>query len=128
MKGLKLSAEESRTLRAMGIYHPHARTRRRAQGVQMLGQGMTLRQVADEFEVHINSVEHWRQCWIRLGLVGLYEGWHSGRPPTLSRQQQRELGGCEGGVGAKAGSGLAITHLLDCKTCPPRSDYPACTF
>lgn len=39
MKGLKLSAEESRTLREMGIYHPHARTRRRAQGVRMLGQG-----------------------------------------------------------------------------------------
>lgn len=91
MKGLKLSAEESRTLREMGIYHPHARTRRRAQGVRMLGQGMTLQQVADEFEVHLNSVEHWRQCWLRLGLVGLYEGRHSGRPPRLSSQQQREL-------------------------------------
>jgi len=91
MKRLALSAEENRTLLDMGIYHPHARTRRRALGVRMLGQGMTLRQVADEFDVHINSVEHWRQCWIRLGLVGLYEGRHSGRPPTLSRERQREL-------------------------------------
>jgi transposase len=91
MKRLELSEEEHRTLLDMGIYHPHARTRRRAQGVRMLGQGMTLQQVADEFEVHLNSVEHWRQCWLRLGLVGLYEGRHSGRPPTLSRQRQREL-------------------------------------
>jgi transposase len=100
MKGLKLSAQESRTLREMGIYHPHARTRRRAQGVRMLGQGMTLQQVATEFEVHINSVEHWRQCWVRLGLVGLYEGWHSGRPPKLSHRQQwalRTLADDEGG-------------------------------
>lgn len=92
MKGLKLSAEEMRTLRDMGIYHPHARTRRRAQGVRRLGQGMTLQQVANEFDVHLNSVEHWRQCWVKLGLVGLYEGWHSGRPPALSGEQQRELG------------------------------------
>jgi len=91
MKGLQLSAEEYRTLREMGIYHPHARTRRRAQGVRMLGQGMTLQQVADAFEVHLNSVEHWRQCWLKLGVVGLFEGRHSGRPPTLSHQQQREL-------------------------------------
>lgn len=91
MKRLELSEQEHRTLLDMGIYHPHARTRRRAQGVRMLGQGMTLQQVADEFEVHLNSVEHWRQCWLRLGLVGLYEGRHSGRPPTLSRQLQREL-------------------------------------
>jgi transposase len=91
MKRFELSKEEHRTLLDMSIYHPHARTRRRAQGVRMLGQGMTMQQVADEFEVHLNSVEHWRQCWLRLGLVGLYEGRHSGRPPTFSREQQREL-------------------------------------
>lgn len=90
MKGLNLSNEEKQTLREMGIHQPHARTRRRAQGVGMLGQGMTLQEAADEFEVHINSVEHWRQCWVRLGLAGLYEGRHSGRPPTLSPDDQRE--------------------------------------
>jgi len=62
MKGLNLNKEESRTLRAMGIRHPYARTRRRAQEVRRLGQGMRLQEVADEFEVHINSVEHGRQC------------------------------------------------------------------
>lgn len=91
MKGLTVSKEESRTLREMGIFHPHARTRRRAQGVRMLGQGMTLQQVADEFEVHINSVEHWKRCWIELGLVGLYEGCHSGRPPALSHKDETAL-------------------------------------
>jgi len=50
----------------------------------MLGQGMTLRQMANEFEVRLNSVEHWRQCWVRVGPMGLYEGYHSGRPPSVS--------------------------------------------
>ncbi|OYO29769.1 IS630 family transposase [Janthinobacterium sp. PC23-8] len=104
MKRLELSEEENRTLLEMGIYHPHARTRRRAQGVRLLGQGMTLQQVADEFDVHLNSVEHWRQCWVRLGLVGLYEGRHSGRPPSLSRQRQHELGQLAREEGGSSGS------------------------
>jgi transposase len=104
MKRLKLSEEENRTLLDMGIYHPHARTRRRAQGVRMLGQGMTLQQVAAQFKVHLNSVEHWRQCWLRLGLVGLYEGRHSGRPPTLSRQRQRDLAELAREEGGSSGS------------------------
>lgn len=110
MKGLKLSTEEMRTLREMGIYHPHARTRRRAQGVRRLGQGMTLQQVANEFGVHLNSVEHWRQCWVKLGLVGLYEGWHSGRPPTLSGEQRRELGKLAGDEGGSSRSLLRRWH------------------
>ena len=44
---LNLSIEERWTLREMGIYHPHARTRMRAQGMFRLAQGLTLQQVAD---------------------------------------------------------------------------------
>jgi len=44
--------------REMGIYHPHARTRMRAQGMFRLAQGLTLQQVPDEFEVHLNIVEN----------------------------------------------------------------------
>ena len=66
-----------------------------------LGQGLTLQQVADEFEVHINSVEHWKQCWIEFGLAGLYEGHHRGRPPSLSPKEEttlRKLAKKEGGT------------------------------
>jgi len=91
MKDCKLRGEEFRTLREMGIYHPHARVRMRAQGVLRLSQGCALREVADEFEVHLNSVEHWWQRWKRIGLMGLYEGWHSGRPPKLSKQDRQAL-------------------------------------
>ena len=54
--------------------------------------------------MHLNSVEQWRQRWSKLGLVGLYEGRHTGRPRKWTPQQQHafgELAAAEGGtVGA----------------------------
>lgn len=86
IKLLMVSEEEQRTLREMGIFHPYPRSRMRAQGVLRLSQGLTLQQVADEFRVHLNSVEQWRQRWSSVGLVGLYEGRHTGRPRKWTPQ------------------------------------------
>lgn len=100
MKLLELSNDERRTLRKMGIFHAHPRTRMRAQGILRLSQGVTLQQTADEFTVHLNSVEQWRQRWNKLGLMGLYEGRHTGRPKkwtTAQRQSLGELAETEGG-------------------------------
>ena len=92
IKLLMVSEEEQQTLREMGIFHPHPRSRMRAQGVLRLSQGLTLQQVADEFKVHLNSVEQWRHRWSSLGLVGLYEGRHTGRPRKWTAQQQHAFG------------------------------------
>src|SRR4051812_44773938 len=92
MKRLVLSEDERRTLREMGIFHSHPRTRMRAQGILWLSQGLALQQTADEFMVHLNSVEQWRQRWNRLGLVGLYEGRHTGRPKKWTSAQRQALG------------------------------------
>jgi transposase len=92
MKRLELSEDERRTLREMGIFHPHPRTRMRALGILRMSQGLTLRQTADEFMVHLNSVEQWRQRWNKFGLVGLYEGRHTGRPRKWTPQQRQALG------------------------------------
>lgn len=40
MKRLELSEDERHTLREMGIFHPHPRTRMRAQGILRLSQGI----------------------------------------------------------------------------------------
>lgn len=98
----KLNGNERRTLREMGIYHPHARTRMRAQAIFGLGQGLTPQQVADEFEVHLNSVEIWRQRWDEFVLVGLFEGKHTGRPPRLCDEERRQLGDLARDVGGTA--------------------------
>jgi transposase len=42
--------------------------------------------------VHLNSVEQWRQRWNEFGLVGLYEGRHTGRPRKWTLQQRQTLG------------------------------------
>jgi hypothetical protein len=90
MKRLELTPAEVRTLRDMGIFHSHPRTRMRAQAIVRLSQGLTLQQVANEFAVHLNSVEHRRQRWNKDGLTGLYEGHHSGRPsPNLEQTMAR---------------------------------------
>ena len=92
MKRLMLSDAERPTLRDMGIFHPHPRTRMCAQGIFRLSQGLTLQETADEFSVHLNSVAQWRQRWNKLGLAGLYEGRHTGRLRKWTPQQQQALG------------------------------------
>lgn len=92
MKLLELTKGEQQTLREMGILHEHYRTRMRDQAILRLSQGLTLQQTADEFMVHINSIEQWRKRWSRLGLAGLYEGRHTGRPTKWSPSQREKLG------------------------------------
>ena len=79
MKLLILRQVEQQTLREMGIFHPHPRVRIRAQAIVRLSQGLTLPQTANEFHVHLNSIEAWRQRWNKQGLMGLYQGRHAGR-------------------------------------------------
>jgi transposase len=104
MKHLELSEDERRRLREMDVFHPHARTRMLAQGILRLSQGLTLQKTADEFGVHLNSVEQWGQRWNKLGLAGLYEGRHTGRPRKWTPQQQQALGALahsgDGSIGA----------------------------
>ena len=89
MKRLDLTSVEVRTLRDMGIFHSHPCIRLRAQAIVRLSQGLTLQRVADEFAVYLNSVDHWRQRWNMDGSAGLYEGYHSGRPPKWNETQQQ---------------------------------------
>jgi transposase len=111
MKLLSLTMEEQRTLRDMGIYHCHPRTRMRAQGLLRLNEGRTLQQTADEFTVHLNSVERWHQQWKKFGLSGLYERHRTGRRPKWSQEQRealRDLAESEGGT-----AGSLLRQMVD---------------
>ncbi|MDB5950790.1 MAG: hypothetical protein JWR65_2645 [Massilia sp.] len=66
----------------------HFHTQMRARGMFLLSRGLTQKQVAEEFEVHLNSVENWHQRWDKFGLVGLFEGQHTGRPPNVSDEER----------------------------------------
>ncbi len=110
MKLLILDEVEQRTLREMGVCHPHPRVRIRAQAIVRLSQGLTLQQTADEFHVHLNSIEAWRQRWNKQGLMGLYEGHHTGRKRKWTADQQealRVLAQAEGGSANSLLRGMA---------------------
>ena len=123
MKHLELSEDERRTLREMGVFHPHARTRMRAQGILRLSQGLTLQKTADEFGVHLNSVEQWRQRWNKLGLAGLYEGRHTGRPRKWTPQQQQVLGALADSGGGSVGA--LLREIAQCRDHKPISESTA---
>jgi len=55
MKLLRLDKVELQTLREMGVFHSHPRTRIRAQAIVRLSQGLTLQQTADKFHVHLTA-------------------------------------------------------------------------
>ncbi len=84
MKQLMLTKEYWKTLHDMGIFHTDARTRQRAQAIVRLAQGLTYKQLAQEFDVHLSTVNEWVRRWERAGLVGLIGRQHSGRPPKLT--------------------------------------------
>lgn len=109
MKRLELTKGELRTLREMGIFHSHPRARMRAQAIMRLSQGLTLHTVADEFGVHLNSVEQWRQRWNKAGLAGLVEGRHPGRPPKWNDGQRQALCALAEQQGGTAGA--LLRHL-----------------
>jgi hypothetical protein len=46
--------------------------------------------------------ENWRQRWDEFGLVGLFEGRHTGRPSTLSHEERCQLGDLARGAGGAA--------------------------
>lgn len=79
MKLLILQQVEQQTFREMGFFHPHPRVRVRAQAIVRLSQGLTLQQIANEFHVHLDSIEA-RSVAATLeqaGLMSLYEGHHT---------------------------------------------------
>ena len=88
MKLLILQQTEQQTLREMGVFHPHPRVRIPAQAIFLLSQGLRLQQTANEFHVHLNSIETWRQRWNKPGLMGVYEGLHTGRKRKWTAEQQ----------------------------------------
>jgi transposase len=57
--------------------------------------------------VHLNSVAQWLQRWKKLGLAGLYEGRHTGRPKKWTPQQREALAEL-----AQSENGTSVVALL----------------
>ena len=117
MKLLILRQVEEQTMREMGIFHPHPHVHIRAQAIVRLSQGLTLPPTANEFHVHLNSIEAWRQRWNKQGLMGLYQGRHTGRKRKWTAAQQetlRVLAQAEGGQRQQSATQAGANGRLTC--------------
>lgn len=71
--------------------HPHARQRRRAQGLLLSHQGYKIEAIARIYKVDRDTVAGWFSRWERLGVVGLHDRVRSGRPEKLTPKEQARV-------------------------------------
>ena len=86
-----LSDPEIHTLTDMHRFHPSRRARMRAHGLLLSHQGFSLRRIADIYQVSRYAVSEWIERWHSAGLVGLYDQPRSGRPPSLTLDEQHKV-------------------------------------
>nr|WP_269746243.1 helix-turn-helix domain-containing protein [Janthinobacterium sp. CG3] len=85
-------------------------------------QGLTLQQTANEFHVHLNSIDAWRQRWNKEGLMGLDEGHHTGRKHKWTAEQQAALKSLAQADGGSANS--LLRTLAQTESLPAISQKP----
>ena len=88
-----LTEDERITLEQMVRYHPHWRSRLRAQTVLLLADAITIPTVASLQRIHRVTVAFHRDAWLERGVVGLRDLPRSGRPRQLSKPDENQV--CE---------------------------------
>src|SRR2546427_408371 len=86
-----ISDTEIQTLTDMQRFHPSRRARMRAHGLLLSHQGFSLRRIAAVYQVSRYAVAEWLERWQSAGLVGLYDQPRSGRPPSLTPEEQHKV-------------------------------------
>ena len=86
-----LSDTAIQTLTDMQHLHPSRRARMRAHGLLLSHQGFSMRRIAAVYQVSRYAVAAWIERWQSAGLVGLYDHPRSGRPPSLTPDEQHKV-------------------------------------
>lgn len=89
---LVFSDEETKLLQriAKSRSFPHSLVQR-AQIILTCGAGTTNKEVAERMGIRNNTVGKWRQRYINLGIEGLHDELHSGRPRTYEDEKVAEV-------------------------------------
>ena len=67
---------------------PHSALGRRAHSLVLSANGMTIKDIAKTYQVHRVTVSAWIKKWERHGVQSLHDQPRSGRPPTLTPDEQ----------------------------------------
>jgi len=100
---IRLTPDEERQLKEIAKKDPHWKVRRRAQALLLLHRGAFTTEVAEQLEVHRNSVYMWERNRERDGLDSVREGHRSGRPPQIPEEVRDTLKKLLERTGASAG-------------------------
>ena len=83
-----LSDEERKKLIENHQNHPNFRVRHRWHAILLSEQGSTREEIARICRVQRDTVSLWIDAWQKFGFQGLEDDKRSGRPPTLTVEEQ----------------------------------------
>lgn len=84
-----LSDEEQRTLTEAYRNHPSHRVRERAQALLLSSRSYPVVRLSEIFKVEHETASGWIDAWENEGIVGLFDRPRSGRPRTLTEEEQK---------------------------------------
>ncbi len=85
-----LSSEQQRSLNHIMRSHPSYRTRTRAHAILLSARDYSINQIADIFAVDRETVTAWLARWEESATDGLDDEPKSGRPATLSEEEEKQ--------------------------------------
>jgi len=85
-----LSQEQQRSLNQLMRAHPSHRPRTRAHAILLSARRYSIDQIADIFAVDRETVTAWLLRWEESATDGLDDDPKSGRPPTLSEEEEKQ--------------------------------------
>jgi transposase len=83
--------EQKITIQEMFQNYPEKRLRERALMVVLSSKGYNVKQIADILECRENTVSKWLSAYEKQGFLGLYDQPIPGRPPKLSKGQEKQI-------------------------------------
>jgi len=83
--------EQKITIQEMFQNHPEKRLRERALMVILSSKGFNVKQIADILECRENTVSKWLNAYEEHGFLGLYDQPIPGRPPKLSKEEEKQI-------------------------------------
>src|SRR3954471_17241540 len=90
-RGTKAATSKLLALRRQAQKDKEPRVVLRVQGILMSLAGPTSGEIAHHLKVHRSTVPLWIDHWNRYGPEGLWEGYRSGRPASLSPAERERL-------------------------------------
>lgn len=86
-----LTQQQTAELERLRDNHPVARTRDRAAGILLSGQGYSIGEIAIIFSRHRLTVSQWLDRWASEGIEGILEKPGRGKKKTFTKEEENQI-------------------------------------